>query len=290
MSMKTLRVVALIISMLVCGGLLARKSCCAHKALNAWRTGQRHFVIVTATYNNAAWYKQNIESALSQSYPDFEVVITDDASTDGTADLIAQRVHELGAESRVTLIRNPERRGAMANQCVMIHNHCVPTDIVVILDGDDWFIDTHVLEYLSHVYADPNIWLTYGQFIEYPSGVHGFCIDMPDHIVRTNAFRRFPEIPSHLRTFYAGLFHKIARKDLCDNKGQWLSMCADIAAMFPMIEMARNGHFKFIAQPLLMYNSSNPINDYKVSKAVQRSIDLDLRSRTAYSALTRLFE
>lgn len=288
--MKKLALAGLILTGMAYSGLQARKSCCTNKALNAWHTGQRHFVIITATYNNAAWYKQNIDGVLSQTYPDFEVVITDDASTDCTPDLIAQRVQELGAENRVTLIRNTERKGAMANQYAMIHNHCVPTDIVVIMDGDDWPIDAQVLDYLSHVYADQTIWLTYGQFIEYPSGVRGFCIDMPAHVVRNNAFRNFPEIPSHLRTFYAGLFQKINRKDLCDKNGQWLSMCADIAAMFPMIEMARNGHFKFIAQPLLIYNSSNPINDYKVSKAVQRAIDLDLRSRVAYSALTTLFE
>lgn len=288
--MKKLSVVGLMLSIMIHTGLTARRGCCANKALNEWRVGRRHFVIVTATYNNAQWYKQHIDSLLSQTYTDFEVVITDDASTDGTADLIAQRVEELGAQDRVKLIRNVTRQGAMANQHAMIHAHCVPVDIVAIVDGDDWLYDEHVLEHLSHVYADPNVWLTYGQFIEYPSGAHGFCIDMPEHIVRGNGFRSFGEIPSHLRTFYAGLFHKIDRKDLCDQDGQWLAMCADIAAMFPMIEMARNGHFKFISRPMLTYNSSNPINDYKVSKSLQRAIDLDLRSRVRYSALTILFE
>jgi glycosyltransferase involved in cell wall biosynthesis len=288
--MKKLVLAGLTFASMAYTGLEARKSCCANKALNAWRTGQRHFVIITATYNNAPWCKRSIDSILSQTYTDFEVVITDDASTDGTPDLIAQRIEELGAANRVKLIRNTQRQGAMANQHAMIHNHCVPTDIAVIVDGDDWFINSQVLDYLSQVYADPEVWMTYGQFIEYPSGAHGFCVDMPSHVVRNNAFRSFSEIPSHLRTFYAGLFQKINRKDLCDKNGQWLSMCADIAAMFPMIEMARNGHFKFISRPLLTYNSSNPINDYKVSKSVQRAIDLDLRSRVAYSALTTLFE
>jgi len=287
--MRKMSLIGLLLTLVVIGNLQARRSCCANKALNGWRTGQRHFVIVTATYNNAAWYRQNLDSILAQTYADFEVVITDDASTDGTADLIAQRVQELGAEHRVTLIRNTTRQGAMANQYNMIHTYCVPTDIVVIVDGDDWLIDPHVLNYLSHVYADQNIWLTYGQFVEYPSGTPGFCIDMPPAVVSGNDFRNFTEIPSHLRTFYAGLFHHIERKDLCDTKGGWLMMCADIAAMFPMIEMARRGHFKFIAKPLLVYNSSNPINDYKVSKAFQRMMDLDIRSREAYRPLKKLF-
>ena len=287
--MKKLSVIGLVLMLIVSNGAIARRNCCANKALNQWRNGQRHFVIITATYNNATWYQQNLDSILSQTYTDFELVITDDASTDGTADLIAQRLQELGAADRVKLIRNTQRKGAMANQYDMINNYCVPADIVVIVDGDDWLINADVLQFLSSVYADSNVWLTYGQFIEYPTGVPGFCHDMPAYVVTSNGFRDYGDIPSHLRTFYAGLFQKISYADICELNGQPLRMCADIGAMFPMIEMARNGHFKFIAQPLLVYNAANSINDYKVSKGLQRSLDLDIRSRRRYDALATLF-
>jgi glycosyltransferase involved in cell wall biosynthesis len=284
------KVLFIFISILSISSLMdGRSPRCPQQALDEWRAGRRHFVIITATYNNAAWYKHNIDGILSQQYPDFEVVITDDASLDDTADLIAQRVEELNASDRVTLIRNTQRKGAMANQYAMIHGYCMPTDIVVIVDGDDWPIDAHVLDYLSQVYADPTVWLTYGQFIEYPHGTRGFCVDMPASVVRTNGFRDFGDTPSHLRTFYAGLFQKIPYQDLCEDDGQPLRMCADIGAMFPMIEMARNGHFKFIARPLLMYNGANSINDHKISKKLQRSIDLALRARPRYAALSSLF-
>ena len=62
-------------------------------------------------------------------------------------------------------------------------------------------------------------------------------------------------------------------------------MCADIGAMFPMIEMARDGHFKFISDVLLVYNGQNNINDHKISKALQRATDLDIRSKPRYPAL-----
>ncbi len=59
-------------------------------------------------------------------------------------------------------------------------------------------------------------------------------------------------------------------------------MTGDMAAMHPMIEMARNGHFKFIAEELLAYNAYNPLNNYKVSKTTERNIDLVIRSRKKY--------
>lgn len=261
----------------------------SENALHDWQQGGRHFVIVTATYNNAEWYKKHLDSVLGQTYHDYHVVITDDASPDGTANLIAQYLDERHAWNRTILIKNSERKGAMQNQYNMIHNYCNPTDIVVIVDGDDWLIDSGVLSYLASVYADPTIWLTYGQFIEYPSGIRGFCCDIPPAIARANGFRDFANIPSHLRTFYAGLFHNIAYVDLCEKNGKPLRMCVDIGAMFPMIEMARAGHFKFISRPLLVYNTANTINNHKVSKSLQRSLDLDLRRRRRYCMLSKLF-
>ena len=46
-------------------------------ALREWKEGRRHFVIITATYNNAEWYKNNLDSVLGQTYSDFHVVITE---------------------------------------------------------------------------------------------------------------------------------------------------------------------------------------------------------------------
>jgi hypothetical protein len=62
-----------------------------------------------------------------------------------------------------------------------------------------------------------------------------------------------------------------------------------MAAMIPMIEMARNGHFMFINQVLLIYNDLNNLNDHKVSQQTQRSIDQHIRRLAPYEALDILF-
>jgi hypothetical protein len=67
-------------------------------------------------------------------------------------------------------------------------------------------------------------------------------------------------------------------------------MCADLAMMFPMIEMAHKGHFCFINQVLLEYNAANNLNDHKVSKKLQRTCDLEIRNRKHYEALDYLFD
>jgi len=244
---------------------------------------QKSIVIITASYKNAEWYQWNLNSVFNQDYKNWHLVYVDDCSPDGTGELVEAYVKECGFQNKVTVIRNKHRCGAMSNQYFAIHQFCKPTDIVIILDGDDWLAHAGVFSYVDDVYADGNTWLTYGQFREYPSGSLGFCCPMPAEIVANNAFREFGFPPSHLRTFYAGLFQKIRIEDLT-HEGAFFSMCADIAAMFPMIEMACD-HFKFIPDVLLGYNEGNPINDFKVSKPLQRSLDLKIRSLPRYEKI-----
>lgn len=250
--------------------------------------GSKHFVIVAASYNNKDWYKQDaskrwkghLDSIFAQQYNNYHVIYIDDCSPDGTGKLVEEYIKEKGMQDRVTLIKNSTRYGAMENQYRAIHT-CKDSNVIVILDADDAFAHDHVLAFLNHIYSSGDTWLTYGQFAEYPSGTEGFCCPMPAEVVRNNGFRDFSHGPSHLRTFYAGLFNQIKQEDLM-YEGEFLQMTCDIAAMFPMIEMARKGHFQFIPQVLCIYNGANSLNDHKVSKTLQRQLDLVIRGRNRY--------
>lgn len=254
---------------------------------NDLKADEKHIVIVTASYKNKDWYRRNLDSIFMQNYSNYHVIYIDDCSPDGTFELVKTYVDDSGYKDHFILISNETRQGAMTNQYNAI-NSCNPTDIIIILDGDDWFANANVLSYINNVYQDPNIWLTYGQFQEYPSGRIGFCQMFPSSVVSNNSFRHYPHIPSHLRTYYAGLFQKIKKEDLMFN-GQFVPMAPDLAAMIPMIEMARD-HFKFIPDVLLMYNAANSLNEYKIDKQLQRSIDVYMRHKPRYTPLDKLFD
>ena len=53
----------------------------------AWRSSPLVSVLVKA-FNHAAYIRRIIESILDQSLGDFEIIVTDDASTDDTADIL----------------------------------------------------------------------------------------------------------------------------------------------------------------------------------------------------------
>ncbi|HDY88862.1 MAG TPA: glycosyltransferase family 2 protein [bacterium] len=250
--------------------------------------GERRIVVVVASYNNQPYYRRNLDSIFSQNYENYHVLYINDCSTDNTLALVEAYIKNRKVSDRVMVIANKERRGALANHYHAIHEHCKDTDLAVIVDGDDWLFNMDVFSHLNSVYKDPNVWMTYGQFVQYPSKDRGWCKDMPREVVEKNTFRDYTHNPGHLRTFYAGLFKQIKKEDLM-YQDDFLRMCADNAVMFPMIEMARNGHFKFIGQLLLVWNGENSLNDHKVVRGLQYQLDRVIRVRRRYDAIETPF-
>ncbi len=247
---------------------------------------EKLFVVVTASYNNKLWYEKNISSVFSQNYQNYHLLYIDDCSTDEKADLVQDWVEKHMVADRITLIRNTERIGAMANQFKAIQ--LIPDGAVVcILDGDDWLAGPNVFTHLNKLYADSSVWLTHGQFVTYPGGQYGWSREIPQKYVDSNGFRDYVHNLTHLRTFYAGLFKRIEKEHLMF-EGQFWKMCADNAAMFPMAEMAR-GHIKFNSEVLLVWNGANSINDHKIVRGLQREIDLRVRKLPRYDKIETPF-
>ena len=89
---------------------------------------------VIPSYNSAEYLHPAIESCLSQTYKDIEVVVVDDASTDSTPDYVAwAKKQELA--SKVNFIRNEKNVGRSASR--NIGNRAATGDIIAVLDADD---------------------------------------------------------------------------------------------------------------------------------------------------------
>jgi len=91
--------------------------------------------ILIPTFNQEIYIKDAIASALSQTYPNIEVIVGDDASIDNTL----EKVKKIG-DTRLKYIRNSKNLGRTGNYRNLLYNHATG-DYVVILDGDDYFTD-----------------------------------------------------------------------------------------------------------------------------------------------------
>lgn len=246
---------------------------------------EKQFYIIIPSYNNIKWYQRNLDMlfAQDQHHNNWHAIYIDDHSTDGTGPAVEHYVHEHHFDHKVTVIKNEQNRGALANLYFAIHS-CPNDAIILTYDGDDWFYDEHVLEYLNSIYQDPNVWLTYGQYVEYPSGNLGICAPFPENVVKKSSYRKETWVSSHLRTFYAGLFKNIKQEDLMW-EGTFFPMTWDLAIMFPMLEMAGH-HVRFIDRILYVYNLDNPINDWKKNLTLMYQLNNYIRKKPKYAALS----
>lgn len=246
-------------------------------------TTEKPIVIVTPSYNNKDWWQWNLESLLNQNYNNYRIIITDDCSPDGTGKLIENYINTHKLHHKVTLIQNKERKGALYNLYTMIHS-TVNESIIAVVDGDDALPDKDVLNRLNQIYSNAEIWLTYGQFIEHPTGIRGWCTPIPSDTIQSNSFREFPHLPSHMRTFKSWLFKKIKLEDLLDSNGMFYSMTCDYATMLPMIEMAGERHV-CIQDIMYVYNNANSISDHRTSRQLQAHIAQVIRNKKRYTRL-----
>jgi glycosyltransferase involved in cell wall biosynthesis len=246
---------------------------------------EKHFVVVVPSYNNEAYVAKNIYSICSQRYTNFEAVYVDDCSTDGTFSAVWKIVKQCGLEEKFRVMQNSKNEGAMYNHYNVIHM-CKDDDIVVILDGDDWFANEDVLSTLNRCYANPDVWVTYGQYIRYPDFAKGLSSPVSKTYLKFGDIRQDPWRYSHLRTFYAGLFKQIKREDFL-YEGEFLKATCDLAMMFPVIEMARM-HCYFIPDVLYVYNYQTPLNDVKVREALQLEMERYIRELPRYAKLEAL--
>lgn len=246
---------------------------------------EKPFVIVIPSYNNKDWYQKNLDSVFTQRYQNYRVIYIADGCTDGTDRLVEEYIKQSGQEERFTYIKNLERHGALACQCRAIFS-CEPQEIVVDLDGNDWLANDKVLTTLNKAYADPNVWMTYGQFLYYPEFTKGFAYQVPAEIIEKNKHRSFGGAITHLKTFYAGLFQKIEKEDFLYD-GKFIPEAYDLSYTIPIAEMA-GSHCKFIPQVLYIYNHSQPLNANKKPSYLERKMDDYIRKKQAYAPLDEL--
>jgi glycosyltransferase involved in cell wall biosynthesis len=239
-----------------------------------------HYKIVVPLYNVEKWIDKCIKSIKLQEYQDYECYLVDDISTDNTSEIIQKLIKN---DSRFHYVKNTEKKYALKNIYEAIKNSGNnPEDIIVTLDGDDWFATKKALNILNKYYDTYRCYMTYGSYLEYPSMKKGnFCQKIPENIIKNNNYRKNRWVSSHLRTFKRHLWNKIDLGDLHDDNGDFYRMTWDMAFMFPMLEMS--GPLAIhVPETIYAYNRQNPLNDDKVNHSLQLQTEQKIRNKSPY--------
>ena len=148
-------------------------------------------------------------------------------------------------------------------------------DIIVALDGDDYFNQCDALNVVKKLYDQSGCLLTYGSFARESTGE------------RCPSFRRYDKtLPvrvqnwngSHLKTFKYKLWQAIPKKYLQNEAGEYIIYCDDMAYMFAMIELAGWDKVQQIKELLYMYNDTNLENAFDTHRTECKEIEAYLRA------------
>lgn len=113
------------------------------------------------SYNTSAYIAECIDSLLALNYPDVEVIVVDNASTDGSADLIKQRF------PHVELVELPENKGFAGGASVGLF--IAQGDIVATVNPDVR-LDPGWMRAMANTLVRPDVGIV-GSRILYPDGV-----------------------------------------------------------------------------------------------------------------------
>jgi glycosyltransferase involved in cell wall biosynthesis len=242
-----------------------------------------HIKIIVPFYNVEKWILYNIRSIKAQKHKDFECIFVSDQGTDNTTSIIEK---EIEGDDRFKLFINEERTGALGSTNYGIKKtNPNDEDILVVLDGDDWFPDADTLSYLNETYEIEQCWMTYGSYVEYPAKVRGkFNKPLPQQVIENQLYRQAEWMTSHLRTCKYKLWKRIKDEDMRNKDGKYYPMCGDLPVVFPMLEMSGN-RAHYIERIMHVYNRTNPANEDKVNHQLQLSIEAEIRQKPKYDLI-----
>jgi GT2 family glycosyltransferase len=118
--------------------------------------------VIVPTYNRVGFVVEAVASVLSQTYRDFEVVVVDDGSTDGTADVLKPY------HGHIRYVHQPHR-GVSAARNVGIQ--FARGDYLAFLDSDDLWVRSKLDEQMAVVRQSPSCKLVYTDEIWIRKGV-----------------------------------------------------------------------------------------------------------------------
>jgi glycosyltransferase involved in cell wall biosynthesis len=248
---------------------------------------QNKFKIITPSYNNEEWIEYNIASILNQTYENYEVLYVDDASTDNTYTKVLDIVGDL---PNWKVITNPKNMGATSNYFENL-DFVNDDDILIHLDGDDWFYDENVLSKINDFYNKEECWMTYGGFIVWeghdkdPGIPHPQSTEYPEFVHKHKKYRQDLWRASHLRTYRGFLIKSVNKdsvKDLIEKEYYWHA--SDLAFQYPCLEMCPSDKIKLIDFYAHVYNHSkqNQQRTHEREATSNHKYELEIRQRKHY--------
>ena len=222
--------------------------------------------IIIPAYNIERYIVDAVESALAQTYHPFEVIVTDDGSTDGTKALLEPYI----AAGRVRYVYQ-ENKGIAGARNTAIRN--AKGEYIALLDGDDMFLPEKIARQVAHMEANPECDISY-------CGIWIFYDGTPDIVFKLNyTYYSGPDVfPNLLKKQFINPTTIVARRSAFETYGgfdETLGYCEDWE--FCLMVLSKGGTILYLPEYLakcrwrsgsMSYSVGSKVKDKKVVKEI----------------------
>jgi len=183
--------------------------------------------------------KRAVQSVLDQTYTNWELILQDDCSTDGTFEMA---VGFALLNKRVKIFKNKTNLGIVKNRAAAFRN--TTGDLICHVDNDD-FIYPHALEVMVKTFKEnPGIGFAFSDT----------AYALEDHIVYAYAAHKGPGGPlSEYGWRHLGMYRRTAYNATKGYNEELTAPCED-RDLF--MQIAEKYPFARVAEPLYLYNMS----------------------------------
>ncbi len=154
--------------------------------------------IITIVYNGLPFLREAVDSVLRQEYEDWELLISDDGSTDGSREFLDSL-----KDPRITVFKQESNLGIFDNLNFLFDKAKAP--LSQILCQDDYFVSTDSLDYIVRYWENAAVSTGFVRFNHnFPDGkqVLGYQDKIIPSVIKANEsaiwFYAFGNIPGNL--------------------------------------------------------------------------------------------
>lgn len=116
------------------------------------RKGSPVVSVIMPAFNAAPYIRQALDSVFAQHFPDLEIIVVDDGSTDDTLAVLAPY------DSRICLLQQPNGGPAAARNTAL---QAARGEFVCFLDADDWMLPDKLLQQAAYLTLRPHLGLVH---------------------------------------------------------------------------------------------------------------------------------
>lgn len=205
------------------------------------------FSIIMPAFNGSATISRAIESVIKQAHAEWELLIVDDASSDGTYEMARSFL----SDDRIMLFRNVENLGVASTRNRAIDK--ASGDVICFLDCDDWWSPDKLFR--QNLLFDQGADLVFGSYFRM-SGSHRTLVAPPRNI-DLELFKTYNFIGNLTGAYLIQNFGKVYQKNVRhEDYLMWYQI------------LSKSVSVQIVRDPIAFYSVGQGISANKIKSAI----------------------